>query len=105
MKPTWQRSILTPLDITPRHAQDLDSVVICLDGFAGEALVEEADQLGVTTEELAKFAVLYYLADLDSGRIARPTRAPHPPRRTPPIPGDSAPSADVSLFSDPLRWP
>jgi hypothetical protein len=38
---------------------------------ATDALVAEAERLGVSTEELANFSVLYYLADLDSGRIAR----------------------------------
>lgn len=42
-----------------------------LEGFALEALEEEAARLGVSVEELAAFSVLYYLADLDSGRIAR----------------------------------
>jgi hypothetical protein len=34
-------------------------------------MASEAARLGVSLEELASFAVLYYLADLDSGRIAR----------------------------------
>jgi hypothetical protein len=38
---------------------------------ATDALVAEARRLGVSTEDLANFSVLYYLADLDSGRIAR----------------------------------
>jgi hypothetical protein len=42
-----------------------------LDHFACEALAEESSRLGVSCEELAAFSVLYYLADLDSGRIAR----------------------------------
>lgn len=42
-----------------------------LEGFAVEAIGEEADRLGVTAEELVSFSVLYYLADIDSGRIAR----------------------------------
>lgn len=47
-------------------------------GFAREALEREAIRLGVSVEELARFAVSYYLADLDSGRIARewPPRSP-----------------------------
>jgi hypothetical protein len=36
-----------------------------------DALVAEAERLGISVEELANFSVLYYLADLDSGRIAR----------------------------------
>lgn len=42
-----------------------------LDGFAAEAIDEEAGRLGVSVEELVSFSVLYYLADVDSGRIAR----------------------------------
>jgi hypothetical protein len=50
-----------------------------LDGFAWEALEEEAAREGVTMEELITFGVLYYLADLDSGRIARRISAsPYP---------------------------
>ncbi|HXB63896.1 MAG TPA: hypothetical protein VNV42_03360 [Solirubrobacteraceae bacterium] len=47
-----------------------------LDGFAWRALGEEADRLKVSVHDLASFAVLYYLADRDSGRIAR--RLPQP---------------------------
>jgi len=42
-----------------------------LDDFTLEAICEEAARLGVSTEELARFSLLYYMADLDSGRIAR----------------------------------
>jgi hypothetical protein len=42
-----------------------------LDGFAREALEQEARRMGVSPGEVMTFAVLYYLADLDSGRIAR----------------------------------
>lgn len=58
-------------------------VTLELEGFAAEAIDEEADRLGVTVDELVSFSVLYYLADMDSGRIARriasspyPTAAP-----------------------------
>jgi hypothetical protein len=47
------------------------SVALHLDGFAWKALEAESAQLGVSIEELATFAVLYYIADLDSGRVAR----------------------------------
>jgi hypothetical protein len=43
-----------------------------------DALVAEAERLGISTEELANFSVLYYLADLDSGRIARTIPPPLP---------------------------
>ncbi len=55
-----------------------------LDAFAREALEAEATRLGVSAEELARFAVIYYLADGDSGRISRrpppmpPVDQPHP---------------------------
>jgi hypothetical protein len=45
--------------------------VLRLDGFAHDALMEESSQLGVAVDDLAVFAILYYLADLDSNRIAR----------------------------------
>jgi hypothetical protein len=47
------------------------SLTLSLDGFACDALEEEAARLDVSVDELARFALLYYLADLDSGRIAR----------------------------------
>lgn len=46
-------------------------MTVRLEGFAADALDEEASRLGVGTDELASFSVLYYLADIDSGRIAR----------------------------------
>ncbi len=54
-------------------------VALAIDGFAAEAIEEEAARLGVSAEELVNFSVLYYLADVDSGRIARSiARSPHP---------------------------
>ncbi len=50
-------------------------MTVQLEGFAAEAVDEEADRLGVSTDELVSFSVLYYLADMDSGRIARQIRA------------------------------
>jgi hypothetical protein len=52
-------------------------VTLDLEDFAWKALEEESAQQGVSIEELARFAVLYYIADRDSGRIAR--RLPPPP--------------------------
>ena len=46
-------------------------MAVQLDGFAAEAIDEEAGRLGVSVDELVSFSVLYYLADVDSGRIAR----------------------------------
>jgi hypothetical protein len=42
-----------------------------LDAFAWAAIEQEAAEQGVSVRELATFALLYYLADVDSGRIAR----------------------------------
>jgi hypothetical protein len=50
-----------------------------VDAFAWEALEEESARLGVSIEELVAFSVLYYLADVDSGRVARRiTMSPYP---------------------------
>jgi hypothetical protein len=56
------------------------------DSFASARLDEEAASQGVTVEELVRHAVMYYLADLDSGRPA--TRA------TPAAGGGSAAPVD-----------
>jgi hypothetical protein len=42
-----------------------------LGAFAWDAIEDEAARAGTTAEELIAFSVLYYLADADSGRIAR----------------------------------
>jgi hypothetical protein len=52
------------------------SLTLNVDTFAWEALEEESAQQGVPVEELVCFSILYYLADIDSGRIAR--RLPQP---------------------------
>jgi hypothetical protein len=58
-------------------------VTLALDSFARESIEEEAARLGVLVEELVSFAILYYLADLDSGRIARQvSRSPYPDTAT-----------------------
>jgi hypothetical protein len=46
-------------------------VTVQLDGFSAEASDSEAARLGISVEELVSFSVLYYLADVDSGRISR----------------------------------
>jgi hypothetical protein len=53
-------------------------LTIGLEPFAWEALEQEAARLKVSIEELASYGVLYYLADGDSGRIARRLPALHP---------------------------
>jgi hypothetical protein len=60
-----------------------------LDAFAAQAIETEAEQLGVAVDELASFAVLYYLADHDSGRIAR--ALPDSLTRTAPVTFGKAP--------------
>jgi hypothetical protein len=78
-------------DFEPGGSSELDAhalreLQLDLDPFTGEALEREAAQLGVSVEELARFAVLYYLADRDSGRIARrPPLLPPPPDRPHPL--------------------
>jgi hypothetical protein len=47
------------------------SLTLRLEGFAWKTIEEEAALAGLTTEELVAFSVLYYLADVDSGRISR----------------------------------
>jgi hypothetical protein len=46
-------------------------VTVQLEGFTWEALDNESARLGVPVEDLVAFAIVYYLADVDSGRIAR----------------------------------
>jgi len=54
-------------------------VHVRLDEFAWQALEEESERLGVPVEDFVSFSVLYYLADVDSGRIARRiTNSPFP---------------------------
>lgn len=47
------------------------TLALRLDHFAWEALSEQAAELETSVDELVAFSVLYYLADLDSKRIAR----------------------------------
>jgi hypothetical protein len=54
-------------------------VTLPLDGLAYEELARESARCGIPPSELASFAILYYLADVDSGRIAR--RIAAAPRR------------------------
>ena len=54
-------------------------MTVKLDGFAWDAIEQESARTGVPVEDLVGFAVVYYLADIDSGRLARRiTRAPYP---------------------------
>jgi hypothetical protein len=59
--------------------QDGGGVTVAMGSFAWEALEHESAETGVPVEDLVAFAVMYYLADLDSGRIARRiARSPYP---------------------------
>ena len=49
---------------------DLPGVSIRLDEPTRRAIAEEADRQGVRAGALAAHAVLYFVADLDSGRLA-----------------------------------
>jgi hypothetical protein len=55
------------------------NLALRLRGFAWETLEEEAAREGLSTEKLVAFSVLYYLADVDSGRISRQvSKKPYP---------------------------
>jgi hypothetical protein len=45
-------------------------LTLTLSPFVSEGLLREAKRQQITVEELINFAAVYYLADLDSGRIA-----------------------------------
>jgi hypothetical protein len=64
----------TPTD-GPRDGHAAREVKLDLETLAWQALDEEADRTGMSIEELVGFSILYYLADRDSGRIARRVRA------------------------------
>jgi len=51
-------------------APQAPSLNVTLDDATWAALAEEAEQQGVTPEALAVHAVLYLVADMDSGRLA-----------------------------------
>ena len=56
------------------------SVTLGLERFAWESIDDQAAREGLTAEELITYAVLYYLADIDSERISRQiSRSPYPP--------------------------
>jgi hypothetical protein len=55
------------------------SVSLRVSGFAWEALEQESERQGCSVDELVAFAVMYYLADADSGRVSRQiSRSPYP---------------------------
>ena len=67
-RPAWR---------VPRFARtspDLDGLEIDLDDDTFAALRQEASGQGVEPSRLAEHALLYYLADLDRGRLAERVR-------------------------------
>ena len=48
----------------------MPSATIQLSDFAWTALSKEAERQGVSLEEILAHAAMYFLADLDSGRVA-----------------------------------
>jgi hypothetical protein len=69
-----RRGPIVPRSSPARQDEGVDrerSLLVHLSDFAWEALDEESTRLGVSIEELVGFSVLYYIADADSGRIAR----------------------------------
>jgi len=63
------------------------TIPLSLERWAYYALAREAAERGTSTEDLAAYAVAYFLADADSGRIAR--HAPLPDT-------DAAPGSEAS---------
>lgn len=47
------------------------TLTLNLGSFAWQSLEDECERFGVAMEELTAFALMYYLADADSGRISR----------------------------------
>jgi hypothetical protein len=72
-RPSADRARRDEGDDDPARGQALR---LALDPFAREALERIAAEQKVSVEEVARFALMYYIADVDSGRIAR--RAPPP---------------------------
>lgn len=56
------------------------SVNLTLSPFVAESVAKEAERQNITVGELISYAIVYYLSDLDSGRVAA---------RRPPLDGDS----------------
>ncbi len=62
------------------------TIPLALERWAYYALAREAAARATSTEDLAAYAVLYFLADADSGRLARR----RPLRDTEPAPGSTS---------------
>lgn len=66
--------------MSTRGKRQTQPLTLELEPWAHEELAREAREREMTPQDLAAFAIAYYLADRDSGRIARRT----PPPRTDP---------------------
>jgi hypothetical protein len=66
-RPTWP---VPRLARAMRRREDTVTVRIKLDESTWEVVTAEAERQQVTPETLVEHAILYFLADLDSGRIA-----------------------------------
>jgi hypothetical protein len=62
---------MTPSRSSESSAAVGRQLIVELDQFGWEMLERECVRLGVPEHELVRFSLMYYLADLDSGRIAR----------------------------------
>jgi hypothetical protein len=51
--------------------RDASGVTVCLDDATWHALHEEAERQAVSAADVARHAILYFLADVDSGRVGR----------------------------------
>jgi hypothetical protein len=72
------------------------SVTLRMGEFAWEAIEQESARQGVSVEEMLAFAAMYYLADADSGRIAREiSRSPYS--------ADSLTMDDIAPDADPRK--
>lgn len=54
-----------------QRALEASLLELPLDPFLARALRQECERLSVSAKQLVEFAIAYYLADLDSGRVAR----------------------------------
>ncbi len=55
----------------PRGAPTSRHITVELDEFGWEALERESERLGISKPQTIRLALLYFVADSDSGRIAR----------------------------------
>jgi hypothetical protein len=56
--------------LTTSEGFDLHEATVSLTEFGWNALSDEAERQGIPVEELLAHAAMYYVADLDAGRLA-----------------------------------